>query len=74
MTRDSSLFSQGIFAKSKIYFVLYAKIIFFCLSKTRIEMVLRMLKELKSPQKDSGAWCSLSDRLLMAEDSLAAIR
>jgi hypothetical protein len=33
-----------------------------------------MLKELKSPQKDSGAWCSLSDRLLMAEDSLAAIR
>ena len=26
-----------------------------------------MLKELKSPQKDSAAWCSLSDKLQMAE-------
>ena len=33
-----------------------------------------MLKELKSPQKDSTAWCSFSDKLQMAEDSLAAVR
>ena len=33
-----------------------------------------MLKELKSPQKDSKAWCSLSDKLQMVEDSLAAVR
>ena len=33
-----------------------------------------MLKELKSPQKDSSAWCSLSDKLQMAEDCLAAVR
>ena len=33
-----------------------------------------MLKELKSPQKDSSAWCSLSDKLQMAEDCLSAIR
>ena len=33
-----------------------------------------MLKELKSPQKDSDAWCSNSDRLQMAEDTLAAVR
>ena len=29
-----------------------------------------MLKELKSPQKDSAAWCSLSDKLQMAEVSI----
>ena len=34
----------------------------------------RMLKELKSPQKDSQAWCSQSDRLQMAEDTLSAVR
>ncbi len=34
----------------------------------------RMLKELKAPQKDSTAWCSQSDRLQMAEDTLAAVR
>ena len=34
----------------------------------------RMLKELKAPQKDSHAWCSQSDRLQMAEDTLAAVR
>ena len=33
-----------------------------------------MLKELKSPQKDSSAWCSLSDKLQMAEDCLTAVR
>ena len=33
-----------------------------------------MLKELKSPQKDSSAWCSFSDKLQMAEDSLSAVR
>ena len=33
-----------------------------------------MLKELKSPQKDSTAWCSQSDRLQMAEDTLSAVR
>ena len=33
-----------------------------------------MLKELKAPQKDSQAWCSESDRLQMAEDTLAAVR
>ncbi len=33
-----------------------------------------MLKELKSPQKDSRAWCSQSDRLQMAEDTLSAVR
>lgn len=33
-----------------------------------------MLKELKAPQKDSTAWCNQSDRLQMAEDTLAAIR
>ncbi len=33
-----------------------------------------MLKELKSPQKDSTAWCSQSDKLQMAEDTLAAVR
>ena len=33
-----------------------------------------MLKELKSPQKDSSAWCSLSDKLQLAEDSLAGVR
>ena len=32
-----------------------------------------MLKELKSPQRDSGAWCPFnSDRLQLAEDTLAA--
>ena len=36
---------------------------------------LRMLKELKSPQRDSGAWCPFnSDRLQLAEDTLAAVR
>ena len=33
-----------------------------------------MLKELKAPQKDSQAWCSQSDRLQMAEDTLSAVR
>ena len=33
-----------------------------------------MLKELKSPQKDSQAWCSNTDKLQMAEDCLAAVR
>ena len=33
-----------------------------------------MLKDLKSPQKNSSAWCSQSDRLQMAEDTLTAIR
>ena len=32
-----------------------------------------MLKELKSPQKDSAAWCSLSDKLQMAEVSIPFI-
>ena len=32
-----------------------------------------MLKELKSPQKDSAAWCSLSDKLQMAEVSILFI-
>ena len=34
----------------------------------------RMLKELKSPQKNSSAWCTLSDQLQLAEDTLAAVR
>ena len=34
----------------------------------------RMLKQLKSPQADSTAWCSFSDKLQLAEDSLAAVR
>ena len=34
----------------------------------------RMLKELKAPQSDSNAWCSQSDRLQMAEDTLSAVR
>ncbi len=34
----------------------------------------RMLKELKAPQSDSKAWCSQSDRLQMAEDTLTAVR
>lgn len=42
--------------------------------KSKSEGLIRMLKELKSPQKDSQAWCSLSDRLQMAEDTLAAVR
>jgi hypothetical protein len=33
-----------------------------------------MLKELKAPQSDSSAWCSQSDRLQMAEDTLCAVR
>ena len=33
-----------------------------------------MLKDLKAPQKDSTAWCSESDRLQMAEDTLSAVR
>ena len=33
-----------------------------------------MLKDLKAPQKDSNVWCSQSDRLQMAEDTLAAVR
>ena len=33
-----------------------------------------MLKELKSPQKDSQAWCSQSYKLLMEEDCLAGVR
>ena len=33
------------------------------------EGLIKMLKELKSPQKDSAAWCSLSDKLQMAEVS-----
>ena len=33
-----------------------------------------MLKDLKSPQKNSSAWCSQSDRLQMSEDTLSAIR
>ena len=33
-----------------------------------------MLKELKAPQNDSNAWCSQSDRLQMAEDTLSAVR
>ena len=34
----------------------------------------RMLKELKAPQNNSNAWCSQSDRLQMAEDTLSAVR
>ena len=34
----------------------------------------RMLKELKAPHNDSKAWCSQSDRLQMAEDTLSAVR
>ena len=34
------------------------------------EGLIKMLKELKSPQKDSTAWCSLSDKLQMAEVSV----
>ena len=34
------------------------------------EGLIKMLKELKSPQKDSAAWCSLSDKLQMAEVSI----
>lgn len=33
-----------------------------------------MLKDLKAPQKDSSVWCSQSDRLQMAEDTLSAVR
>ena len=33
-----------------------------------------MLKQLKSPQNNSSAWCSFSDKLQMAEDSLTAVR
>ena len=33
-----------------------------------------MLKSLKAPQSDSKAWCSQSDRLQMAEDTLSAVR
>ena len=36
--------------------------------------LIKMLKELKAPQKDSHAWCSQSDRLQMSEDLLAAVR
>ncbi|XP_059080345.1 inositol polyphosphate-4-phosphatase type I A-like isoform X1 [Tigriopus californicus] len=36
--------------------------------------LIKMLKDLKAPQKDSNAWCSQSDRLQMAEDMLAAVR
>uniref|UniRef100_A0A0K2UL75 Type I inositol3,4bisphosphate 4phosphatase-like [Bombus impatiens] n=1 Tax=Lepeophtheirus salmonis TaxID=72036 RepID=A0A0K2UL75_LEPSM len=36
--------------------------------------LIKMLKELKAPQKDSKAWCSQSDRLQMAEDTLTAVR
>jgi len=42
--------------------------------KTKSQGLIKMLKELKSPQKDSSAWCSFSDKLQMAEDSLAAVR
>ena len=34
----------------------------------------RMLKELKAPQSNSQAWCSQSDSLQMAEDTLSAVR
>ena len=33
----------------------------------------RMLKELKAPQNNSNAWCSQSDRLQMAEDTLRQV-
>ena len=33
-----------------------------------------MLKELKSPQENSTAWCSASDKLQLAEDTLNAVR
>ena len=33
-----------------------------------------MLKELKAPQSNSQAWCSQSDSLQMAEDTLSAVR
>ena len=36
--------------------------------------LFRMLKDLKSPQRDSNAWCTESDRLQLAEDTLAAVR
>eukprot|EP00095_Tigriopus_kingsejongensis_P011180 maker-scaffold456_size166325-snap-gene-0.28 protein:Tk11180 transcript:maker-scaffold456_size166325-snap-gene-0.28-mRNA-1 annotation:"type i inositol- -bisphosphate 4-phosphatase-like" len=36
--------------------------------------LIKMLKDLKAPQKDSNAWCSQSDRLQMAEDMLSAVR
>ena len=36
------------------------------------EGLINMLKELKSPQKDSAAWCSLSDKLQMAEVSFSS--
>ena len=34
----------------------------------------RMLKQLKSPQENSTAWCSASDKLQLAEDTLNAVR
>jgi len=42
--------------------------------KSKSEGLMRMLKELKSPQKNSTAWCTLSDQLQLAEDTLAAVR
>ena len=33
-----------------------------------------MLKQLKSPQDNSTAWCSASDKLQLAEDTLNAVR
>ena len=33
-----------------------------------------MLKLLKSPQENSSAWCSASDKLQLAEDTLSAVR
>lgn len=29
---------------------------------------------MKAPQRDSNAWCSASDRLQLAEDTLTAVR
>ena len=42
--------------------------------KTKSQGLIRMLKELKSPQKDSSAWCSLSDKLQMAEVGIGSLQ
>jgi len=41
---------------------------------TESQGLIKMLKQLKSPQNNSSAWCSFSDKLQMAEDSLTAVR
>ena len=55
----------------KSYFVGLRRVIYI-IYKGQL-FISRMLKELKAPQNNSNAWCSQSDRLQMAEDTLRQV-